>query len=108
MDTPEGSCDHSVLRVKIASLEKLLHEKERRIEDKFELMFRSLDERHHTQKEALSEAKRVVDMRLAEMNNLRLQIEGERTTYVTKGEFTVAGIVIVAIGVIVSFLKWAF
>ena len=105
MDGPDEKCVR-VLEAKLLGLEHLLQEKERRIEDKFMLIVKSLDERHRTQKEALAEAKRVVDARLTEMNNLRFQIEGERRSYVTKGEFTVAGMVVVAIGFVAGLLKW--
>jgi hypothetical protein len=86
---------------RFTSMGELLGERVRSLEIR-------IDERYHIQEKNIEEAKRIVDGRLAEMNNLRFQIEGERKTYVTKGEFTVAGIVAVGVGVLASLIKWAF
>ena len=80
---------------RLKDLERLFDERVRSLEKR-------LDERFRTQTTSVLEARKVVDGRLAEMNNLRFQIEGERKSYLTKGEFTLAGVVAVAVGVIVS------
>ena len=43
---------------------------------------------HDMTKDALDNAKRSLDLRLDEMNEFRKQISDERSTYLTKAEFT--------------------